>query len=91
MLKVSELRNLSVEELQEKVTALKKDLMQFRFQAKTGKLERQSAFSEVKHDIARALTIMNELNRQELIQKTPVRPAAKQSSQTAAGREVKKK
>lgn len=83
MLKVAELRNLSVEELQEKVNALKKDLMQFRFQAKTGKLERQTAMSETKHDIARALTIMNELNRKEPVQKTPAKPKA--------GGEVKKK
>lgn len=83
MLKVAELRNLSVEELQEKVNALKKDLMQFRFQAKTGKLERQSAMSQTKHDIARALTIMNELSRTEPKPKTPAKPKA--------GGEVRKK
>ena len=60
MLKVAELRNLSPEELQEKVQQLKKDLMQYRFQAKTGKLERQSTLKEVKHDIARTLTVLNE-------------------------------
>lgn len=78
MVKVSELRNLSLEELQDKVSALKKDLMQYRFQAKTGKLERQSTLSDVKKDIARALTIMKELNQEGL----PHRQA---------GREVKKK
>ena len=60
MLKPSEIRNLSVEEIKEKVEALKKDLMQHRFQAKTGKLERQSAISEIRKDIARLLTILNE-------------------------------
>ena len=39
MLKVAELKELSVEELEEKVNSLKKDLMQLRFQHKTGKLE----------------------------------------------------
>ncbi len=60
MLKPSEIRNLSVEEIKEKVEGLKKDLMQHRFQAKTGKLERQSAISEIRKDIARLLTVMNE-------------------------------
>ncbi len=60
MLKVEELRGLAVEELEEKVNKLKKDLMQFRFQAKTGKLERHSTLSEAKKDIARILTIVNQ-------------------------------
>ena len=66
MLKVEELRNLSVEELQEKVNVLKKELMQYRFQAKTGKLERQSTLREVRRDIARALTVMNQLKKSEV-------------------------
>ena len=65
MLKIEEIRGLGVEELQEKVSKLKKELMHYRFQAKTGKLERQSALSEAKRDIARLLTIMNEKKSQE--------------------------
>ena len=64
MLKVEELRGLDVAELEEKVTKLKKDLMQLRFQAKTGKLERQTAPSETKRDIARVLTVINEKKRE---------------------------
>ncbi len=60
MLKPAELRNLSPEELQDKMNGLKKELLQFRFQAKTGKLERQNAIKEAKHDVARILTVMNE-------------------------------
>ena len=65
MLKVQELKELSVEELGEKVNALKKDLMQLRFQHKTGKLERQSALKEAKRDIARVKTVINEKKRVE--------------------------
>ena len=61
MLKMDELRSLSPEELSEKANNLKKDLMQFRFQAKTGKLERQTAMKEVRRDIARVLTAMSEI------------------------------
>ncbi|MCM8775368.1 MAG: 50S ribosomal protein L29 [Candidatus Omnitrophica bacterium] len=45
---------------------LKKVLMQYRFQAKTGKLERQSALKETKRDIARILTIINEKKRERI-------------------------
>lgn len=64
MLKVEEIRGLGVDEIQEKVEKMKKDLMQYRFQAKTGKLERQSTIKEVRRDIARLLTIMNQKSAQ---------------------------
>ena len=65
MLKVTELKELSVEELNEKVNSLKKDLMMLRFEHKTGKLERHSALKEVKRDIARAKTVINAKKRGE--------------------------
>lgn len=64
MLKMEELKNLAVEELQEKVNKLKKDLMQFRFQAKTGKLERQATLGETKRDIARILTVVSQKKKE---------------------------
>ena len=60
MLTVEELRGLAIEELEEKVGKLKHELMNFRFQAKTGKLERQATLGDTKRDIARVLTIINE-------------------------------
>ena len=60
MLKTKELRSLSVEELEGKVESLKKDLMQYRFQAQTGKLEKQTTLRDVRRDIARVSTIVNE-------------------------------
>ena len=65
MLKMEEIQGLAVDELKEKVTKLKRDLMQFRFQAKTGKLERQSTIKEVRRDIARLMTVMNEKKTKE--------------------------
>ena len=58
-LKSDDLKNLGVDELEEKVMDLKKKLMQFRFQSKTGKLERQSDLSDTRKNIARVLTAMN--------------------------------
>lgn len=65
MLKTSELKELSIEELSEKAHALKKDLMQLRFQHKSGKLERHSAMKEAKRDIARLQTVMTEKKKGE--------------------------
>lgn len=64
MANTEELRGLSAEELQDKVDQLKKQLMQYRFQAKTGKLEQQSVVKQTRHDIARTLTILNEKKRE---------------------------
>jgi large subunit ribosomal protein L29 len=66
MLKTADLRGMTIEELREKATALKKELMQYRFQAKTGKLERQSLLRQTKTDIARIFTIMREKELEEV-------------------------
>ena len=60
-MKAQEARELSVEEIDEKVDKLKKDLFNLRIQAKTGKLEKQSRIREARHDVARLLTIKKEL------------------------------
>lgn len=65
MLKVAELKELSTDELKEKVNVLKKGLMQLRFQHKTGKLERHSALREAKRDIARVKTVITEKEKGE--------------------------
>jgi large subunit ribosomal protein L29 len=65
MLKSSELKNLSIEELQDKADKLKKELMQYRFQAKTAKLEQQNVLKETRRDIARIFTVMSELKNEK--------------------------
>ncbi len=64
-MKVQELRGLSVDELGEKLNQLKKSLMQYRFQSKTGKLEQQSSIPNVRRDIARVKTLINEQKKSE--------------------------
>ena len=59
-MKIGEVRGLAAEELEEKIKQLKKELMQYRFQSKTGKLEQQSILSRTKKDIARLKTALNE-------------------------------
>ncbi|MBU0759488.1 MAG: 50S ribosomal protein L29 [Candidatus Omnitrophica bacterium] len=60
MLKLSELRNLSRQELNEKVTALKKFLFETRSQGASGRIEKPSKIRETRRDIARILTILRE-------------------------------
>ena len=59
-MKAGELRNLSKEELEEKLDNLKKNLFDLNYQRKYGKVEKPHLFREIKKDIARVLTIMKE-------------------------------
>lgn len=60
-MKPQEIRELSLDEIQEKYENAKKELFTLRFQAKTGKLEKQGRMKFLKRDIARLLTIKNEI------------------------------
>ena len=64
MVKASELRNLSLDELEEKLGNMRKELMQYRFQLKTGKLEKHTFIKFMRRDIARVLTIANEKKKE---------------------------
>jgi len=63
MLKASDLRNLSRQELEDKITALKKSLFEMVSQKETGRIEKPSAIKETRRDIARILTVLNEMKR----------------------------
>ena len=66
-MKASELRELSVEELQAKLKDLKQELFNLRFQLAVNQLENPMRISAVKKDIARISTIrrQRELNGSE--------------------------
>ena len=59
-MKASEIRNLSLEEQQRKVKDLKEELLNLRFQNTIGQLENNQKLVQVKKDIARIKTIINE-------------------------------
>jgi len=67
-LKASELRDLSITELEKKLSDLKDELFSLRFQSVTGQLGNHMRIKEVKHDIARTKTILREieLNKEDL-------------------------
>ena len=58
-MKSKEVKKLTVDELKIKVNSLKKDLFNFRFRKINGQLENPAKFSDLKKQIARALTKLN--------------------------------
>ena len=61
-MKATELRAMTVEQLNEKLTELKKELFNLRFQHAVNQLENPHKMTEVKRDIARVMTVLNEKN-----------------------------
>ncbi|MBE6932745.1 MAG: 50S ribosomal protein L29 [Ruminococcaceae bacterium] len=59
-MKAKEIRNMTTEELEAKVAALKKDLFFLRMQHATNQLENPVKIAVVKKDIARIKTIIRE-------------------------------
>lgn len=59
-MKAKEMRELSVAELEKKVTELNQELFNLRFQLHTGHLENTARIGQVRRDIARAKTILRE-------------------------------
>ena len=61
-MKATELRAMTVEQLNTKLTELKKELFNLRFQHAVNQLENPHKMTEVKRDIARVMTVLNEKN-----------------------------
>lgn len=61
-LNAAELRGLSGKELNEQVVALKEELFNLRFQSATGQLQSTARLREVRKDIARIYTVLQERN-----------------------------
>lgn len=59
-MKASELQNMSVDELANKVSSLTQEVFNLRFQLHTGRLENTAKISSVKKDIARIKTVLRE-------------------------------
>ena len=59
-MKASQIREMSAEELQKKLTELKDELFHLRFQLAIKQLDNPHKITAVKRDIARVLTVINE-------------------------------
>ena len=60
-MKASEIRDMNPDEMQIKVSELKEELFNLRFQHEIGQLENPQRMKQTKKDIARMETIINEV------------------------------
>ena len=61
-MKNKEIKKLTVDELQNKIVSLKKDLFNFRFRKVNGQLDDTAKVSQLKKDVAKLLTSLNKKN-----------------------------
>ena len=61
-MKATELREMSVEQLNAKLGELKEELFNLRFQLAVNQLDNPHKITAVKHDIARVMTVLREKN-----------------------------
>ena len=63
-MKPQEIRKMSIEELTGKMADTREELLKLRFQQVTGQLTDTSRLRQLRHDIARMETILNEAVKQ---------------------------
>ena len=61
-MKAAELREMTAEQLTAKLAELKEELFNLRFQLAINQLDKPHKITEVKHDIARVMTVLREKN-----------------------------
>lgn len=59
-MKINDLRALKDDELRNKITEAKKELLELRVKKSTGSLEKPSRINELRKTVARAMTILKE-------------------------------
>lgn len=64
-MKAEELRSMSVDALEAKLKELKAELFNLRFQHAINQLDNPHKIGDVKHDIARVLTVLREMKKEE--------------------------
>ena len=64
---INDLRELSILELENKVSELKKELMESRFSLATSQIEDTSIFKKIKKQIAQANTVLNQKKREDMM------------------------
>ena len=64
-MKAKELRTMSAEALEAKLRELKAELFNLRFQHAINQLDNPHKITEVKHDIARVMTVLREMKKEE--------------------------
>ena len=65
-MKVKEIRELSTEQINEKIVSAKEELFNLRFQQATGALEKPSRIKDLRHEVARLKTVLREREIKEV-------------------------
>ena len=65
-MKAAEVRELDIDELQRRVAETRRELFNLRFQHATGQLENTGQLKEVRRNIARLLTVLNQKQRENV-------------------------
>ena len=60
MIKMTEIRKLTTEELNKKLEENKKELFNLKFAASTGNLEKPHKIKELRHEVAKIKTVIRE-------------------------------
>jgi len=68
-MKIDELKNKTIDQLNSILTDLKKEAFNLRFQKANGQLENTSRVKVVKRSVARVITLINNLSKKELEKK----------------------
>ena len=63
-MKAAELRTMSAEALEAKLKELKEELFNLRFQHAINQLDNPHKMTDVKHDIARVMTVLQEMKKE---------------------------
>ena len=87
---IAELKNLSPEELSDKLTATKRQLFDLRMQAAAGKLEHTHRLKLVRREVAQLMTLLSGLPEQPKPKKAP-KPAVEKEKAGAKKTETKAK
>ena len=64
-MKVTEIRELSTEEIEKKLVETKEELFNLRFRQATGNLEKPSRIRDLRHTVARMKTVLKEREVEE--------------------------
>ena len=88
-MKISDVRALSPDQINDEVLKLKKEEFNLRFQRATGQLEKPTRFREIRRTIARLLTVANEralgkevVSRQQAAPKPKAAPKKESKAET---------
>ena len=64
-MKISEIREMSIEDINKKITEIKTELFDLRMKQATGNLDKPHRINALRKDVARLKTVLNELDGSE--------------------------